>query len=45
MKPKSKNDVSNKKYKKQHNLVLKLKKRCKEGFFDNLEIKNKSAPL
>ena len=31
MKSKSKNDVIE--YKKQHNLVLKLKKRCKKGFF------------
>ena len=37
MKSKSKNDVIE--YKKQHNLVLKLKKRCKKGFFDNLETK------
>ena len=29
-------------YKKQHNLVVKLKKRCKKGFFDNLETKNNS---
>ena len=35
MKSKSKNDVI--KYKKQHNVVLKLTKRCKKGFFDNLE--------
>ena len=35
MKSKSKNDVIE--YKKQHNLVLKLKKRCKKGFSDNLE--------
>ena len=26
-------------YKKQHNLVVKLKKRSKTGFFDNLETK------
>ena len=31
MKPKSKNDVIE--YKKQHNLVVKLKKHCKKGFF------------
>ena len=37
MKSKSKNDVIE--YKKQHNLVLKLKKRCKKGFFDNLGTK------
>ena len=37
MKPKSKNDVIE--YKKQHSLVLKLKKRCKKGFFDKLETK------
>ena len=40
MKSKSKNDVIE--YKKQHNLVLKLKKRCKKGFFDKLETKNNS---
>ena len=40
MKTKSKNDVIE--YKKLHNLVVKLKKRCKKRFFDNLEIKNKS---
>ena len=43
VKPKSKNDVIQ--YKKQHNLVVKLKKRCKEGFFHNLEIKSKSKPF
>ena len=43
MKPKSKNDVIE--YKKQHNLVLKLKKRCKKGFFDKLETKNNSKPF
>ena len=43
MKPKSKNDVIE--YKKQHNLVLKLKKRCKKGFFDKLETKNDSKPF
>ena len=32
MKPKSKNDVIE--YKKQHNLVVKLKKRYKNVFFD-----------
>ena len=40
MKSKSKNDVI--KYKKQHNLVFKLKKHCKNIFFDNLETKNNS---
>ena len=30
------------KYKKQRNLVVKLNKNCKEEFFDNLEIKNKT---
>ena len=40
MKSKSKNDVIE--YKMQHNLVVKLKKRCKKGFFDNLETKNNS---
>ena len=43
MKPKSKNDVIE--YKKQRNLVVKLKKRCKKGFSDNLETKNKSKPF
>ena len=43
MKFKSKNDVIE--YKKQHNLVLKLKKRCKKGFFDKLETKNNSKPF
>ena len=37
MKSKSKNDVIE--YKKQHNLVMKLRKRCKTGFFDKLETK------
>ena len=37
MKPKSKNNVIE--YKKQHSLVVILKKRCKKGFFDSLEIK------
>ena len=37
MKSKAKNDVIE--YKKQHNLVVKLKKRRKIGFFDNLEKK------
>ena len=37
MKSKLKSNVL--KYKKQRNLVLKLKKRCKKGFFDNLETK------
>ena len=40
MKSKSKNDVI--KYKKQHNLVFKLKKHCKNIFFDNLETKSNS---
>ena len=40
MKSKSKNDVI--KYKKQHNLILKLKKRCKKDFF---ETKSNSKPL
>ena len=37
MKSKAKEDVI--KYKKQHNLVVKLKKRSKKGFFDNLGTK------
>ena len=37
MKSKSKNDVIE--YKKQRNLILKLEKCCKNGFFDNLETK------
>ena len=37
MKSKAKKDVI--KYKKQHSLVVKLKKRSKKGFFDNLETK------
>ena len=37
MKSKSKNDVIE--YKKQHNVVLKLKNRCKKESFDNLETK------
>ena len=37
MKSKSKNDAI--KYKKQHNLVFKLKKRCKKGSLNNLETK------
>ena len=37
MKSKAKKDVIE--YKKQPNLVVKLKKRCKTGFFDNLETK------
>ena len=40
---KSKNDVI--KYKKQHNLVLKLKKRCKRGSYKNVETKNNSEPF
>ena len=43
MKFKSKNDVI--KYKKQHNLVLKLKKHCKKGFYINVETKNNSKPF
>ena len=43
MKSKSKNDVIE--YKKQHSLVLKLKKRCKKGFFNHLETKNNSKPF
>ena len=30
---------------KANNLVVKLKKRCKKGFFDNLETRNKSKPF
>ena len=37
MKSESKKDVIE--YKKQHNLVVKLKMRGKIGFFDNLETK------
>ena len=37
MKPKSKNEYNN--------LAVKLKKRCKKGFFDNLEKRNKSKPF
>ena len=43
MESKSKNDVI--KYKKQHNIVVKLKKRCKKGFFDNFETNNISKPF
>ena len=43
MKSKSKNDVSE--YKKQHNIVIKLEKRCKKGFFNNLETNNISKPF
>ena len=43
MKSNTKNDVIE--YKKQQNLVPKLKKRCKKGFFDNLETKNNSKPF
>ena len=43
MKRKSRNDVIE--CKKQHNLVVNLKKRCKKGLFDNLEAKNKSKPF
>ena len=37
IKSKSKNDAIE--YKKHNNLALKLKKRCKKGFFNNLETK------
>ena len=40
MKSKSKKDVT--KYKKEQNLVVKLKKRCKKNIFDNIETKNNS---
>ena len=43
MKTKSKIDVIE--YKKQYNLVVKLKKGCKKGIFDNLEMKSNSKPL
>ena len=43
MKSNTKNDVIE--YKKQQNLVPKLKKRCKKGFFGNLETKNNSKPF
>ena len=36
-KPKSKNE--------NNHLVVKLKKPCKKGFFDNLETRNKSKPF
>ena len=36
-KPKSKHEYNN--------LVVKLKKHCKKGFFDNLETRNKSKPF
>ena len=39
-KTKSVDDLT--KYKKQRNLVVKLNKNCKKGFFDNFEIKNNS---
>ena len=42
-KSKSENYITE--YKKQRNLVLKLKKRCKKGFFDNLETKNNFKPF
>ena len=42
MKSKSENYIIE--YQKQHNLVLKLKKLCKKGFFDNLETKNNFKP-
>ena len=37
MKPKSKNEYND--------LVVKLKKRCKKGFFDNLKTWNKFKPF
>ena len=37
MKPKSKNEYNNS--------VVKLKKRCKKEFSDNLETRNKSKPF
>ena len=40
MKSKSKDDVY--KYKKWRNLILKLQKRCKKRFSDNLGTKNNS---
>ena len=43
MKPRSKNDVIE--YKRQHNLVVKLKKRCKKRFLTILKTKNKSKPF
>ena len=43
MKSKSKNDVIE--YKKQHNLVLKLKSVVKKDFFDKLKTKNNSKPF
>ena len=43
MKSNTKNDVIE--YKKQQILVPKLKKRCKKGFFGNLETKNNSKPF
>lgn len=42
MKSKSKNDVIE--YKAQRNIVVKLNKRCKKDFFDNLQ-KNISKPF
>ena len=33
------------KYKKKAYLAVKLKKRCKKGFFDNLETKSNSKPF
>ena len=43
IKSKPKKDVI--KYKKQHKLVVKLKKHFKKGFFINLETKNNSKPF
>ena len=43
MKSKSKKDVIE--YKKQYNLVVKLKKCFKKGFFDNLETETNSKPF
>ena len=42
---KSKSKIYAIEYKKQYNLVVKLKKCCKKGFFGNLEIKSNSKPL
>ena len=43
MRSKPKNDTIE--YKKQRNVFIKLSKRCKKEFFDNLETKNKSKPF
>ena len=32
-------------YKKQHNKFVKLNKRCKKNFFENIELKNNSKPF